>query len=368
MKRILIPMIAISLGILGITACMQKNNGDAKITAAIDDYLKTQTSAGNFSGTVLVAKKGTIILRKAYGFANYELDVPNTPTMKFRIGSVTKQFTALAILQLQERGLLKVTDPLAKYIPDFPNAHNITIHQLLTHTSGIFNISRTPDILERAKQSITLEKEIEIIKKGAPEFTPGDHYSYNNSGYVVLISIIQKVSGKTYEKYLQENIFNPQGMKDSGIDDPIKIIKNRVAGYDKDTHGLKNAVYTDMAWANGAGAIYSTIDDMYLWNRALYGNKLLSQKSLDAMMTGYIPMVQGSDAIKYGYGLEIENNTPFGRRIEHGGKTNGFRSLLVCYPDEDVCIIILSNFIFAPVKEIKDTIMANLFNQPHQIP
>lgn len=365
MKRVFIPIIAITFCILGITGCMQKNNGDAKMGPAIDAMLQTLTYAGNFSGTVLVAKKGKVILRKAYGFANYELDVRNTPTMKFRICSLTKQFTALAILQLQERGLLNVNDPLAKYFPDFPNGSNITIHHLLTHTSGIFNISTTADILERTKQSINLEKEIVIIKSGKAEFTPGDHYSYNNSGYILLTYIIEKVSGKSYEKYMQENIFNPLGMKNSGIDDPIKIIKNRASGYSKENNILQNAPYTDMAWAAGAGYIYSTIDDMYLWDRALYTQKLLSKKSLDAMTTGYTPLEPGSHELFYGYGVGVAK-TPFGTLIEHRGGTSGFKAIISRYIEQDICIIFLSNFMFIQTQKIKDDIAAILFNKPHQ--
>lgn len=360
MKQIHLSVIGIGLCILSFTGCMQKSNGDAKMASTIDALIQAHTNTKDFSGTVLVAKKGKIILRKAYGFANYELDVPNAPIMKFRICSLTKTFTALAILQLQERGLLNVNDSVAKYIPDFPNGDSITIHQLLTHTSGIFNISKMPDILEQAKHSITLEKEIDIIKKGSTEFAPGDHYSYNNSGYILLTYIIEKVSGKSYEHYMQENVFNPIGMKDSGIDDPIRIIKNRAAGYNKDEKGLQNAVFTDMMWANGAGYIYSTVDDMYLWDRALYTEKLLSKKSLESMMTAYVPIEKGSDKIFYGYGYGLEK-TRSGRLLEHTGRTSGFRAILSRYPDEDAVIIILSNFMFSPIKQMKEDIAAIIF-------
>ena len=323
---------------------------------ALDAYFKNQTEQQNFSGTVLIVQNGTILLKKAYGFANYELDVSNTLATKFRIGSLTKQFTALAIMQLQEKGELKVSDKLARYIPDFPNAANITLHQLLTHTSGIFNISTMPDILERAKQSITLEKEVDIIKHGKPEFSPGHHYSYNNSGYIVLTSIIEKVSGKSYENYMQDHIFKPLGMTSSGVDSPIALIKNRAAGYNKDQRGLINAPYSDMAWNAGAGELYSTIDDMCRWHRALRNATILSQEYINTLMAPHVQME--TDNEWYGYAFWHVKKTPFGPLIGHRGSAVGFRGVYYYYPDHDVTLILLSNFMFAPFKEsIIDALM-----------
>lgn len=322
---------------------------ESKVEVSLDSYLQNQTDRQNFSGTALIAKKGKVLLKKGYGLANYELNVANAPAMKFRIGSLSKQFTALAVMQLQEKGLLKISDTLARYIPDFPNGHKITLHNLLTHTSGIFNISTMPDIIERAKQSITLEKLVERIKKNKPEFAPGDHYSYNNSGYILLTHIIEKITGKPYEQYLQENIFNPLGMQESGIDDPIQIIPNRAAGYSKDTKGLINAPYTDMAWTAGAGQIYSTIEDLYRWHVALQSGKLLAKESVKTLMAAHVQMETANEW--YGYGLYHIKNTKFGPLIGHRGKTLGFHSALYYYPEHDIVIIILSNFMFAPLKE-----------------
>ncbi len=319
------------------------------ISNSLNTYFQEQTSRQNFSGAALVAKNGKILLNNAYGMANYELSVTNTPAIKFRICSITKQFTAMAIMQLQEKGLLSVKDTLDKYIPDFPNAQKITIHHLLTHTSGIFNISALPDIIERAKQDIMLEKEVAFIKSQKAEFTPGHHYSYNNSGYILLTYIIEKVSGKSYGQYLQQNIFNPLGMKNSGVDSPTPIIKNRAAGYSKDASGLINAAYTNMAWTAGAGQLYSTIDDMYRWHCALQNGTIISKEAIKIMQSGHVQV--GTSDEWYGYGFSHVKNTKFGLLIGHRGRTLGFHSAYYYYPEHDLAIIILSNFMFAPLRE-----------------
>ena len=324
------------------------------ISSILDSYVKNQTQQQKFSGSVLIAKKDTILISKSYGLANYELNVPNAPDTKFRIGSITKQFTAFAIMQLQEKGLLNVQDRLSKYLPDFPNGQNITLHQLLTHTSGIYNISTMPDIIEKAKQAITLEKLVTLIKQQKPEFSPGDHYSYNNSGYILLTYIVEKVSGKSYGQYLNENIFKPLKMLNTGVDSPIPIIKNRAAGYSKEGDTLVNAPYTDMAWTQGAGVLYSTVEDLYRWHRALQQGALLSKESLKTLMAAHVPMESSNEY--YGYGFWHVKNTQLGSLIGHRGKTVGFHSAYYYYPEHELVIIILSNFMFAPLKDILDEV------------
>ncbi len=349
MKHILLALL-IAGSVLSSAGCMQKSS-IANAASSLDSFLQQQTAQQNFSGTVLIARKGKIVLNKAYGFANYELSAPNTLQTKFRIGSITKQFTAVAIMQLQEKGLLNVHDTISKYISDFPNGKNITLHHLLTHTSGNFNISTLPDIVERAKQSTTLEKLVDFIKQQKAEFSPGDRYSYNNSGYILLTYIIEKASGKTYAQYLQENIFNPLGMKDSGIDSPIPIIKNRASGYSKDQTGLINAPYTDMVWTAGAGQIYSTIEDMYRWHCALQNGTVLCKESIQLMQKAHACDQERPNEC-YGYGFYHVKNTKFGPLLGHRGGTLGFKSAYYYYPEHDLVILILSNFMFAPLKEI----------------
>ncbi len=342
---------ALSFICLAVFFLMGMRSPRVSASKSLDTFLEQQTVQKNFSGTVLIAHKDNILLKKAYGYANYELSVPNTNAIRFRIGSITKQFTAVAIMQLQEKGLLNVNEPLAKYIPNFPNGSNITLHHLLTHTSGIFNISTLPDIIERAKQSVTLVQEVDFIRGQKAEFNPGDRYSYNNSGYILLTYIIEKVSGKSYGNYLQENIFNPLGMLDSGIDSPIPIIKNRASGYSKDQTGLINAPYTDMAWTAGAGQIYSTIEDMYRWHRALQKGTILTRESILLMQKAHTCDKDRQNEC-YGYGFYHVPDTKFGVLLGHRGGTLGFKSAYYYYPKHDLTIIILSNFMFAPLKEI----------------
>jgi len=243
---------------------------------------------GNFSGSVLIAKGDEVLVRKGYGLANIEIDVPNTPKTKFRLGSVTKQFTAMAILQLQEDELLSVNDPLSKFIPDYPEGDKITIHHLLTHTSGIPNLTDFPELEKIKKIKTPIEEIIKIFKNEQLEFAPGEKHQYSNSGYTLLGYIIEKASGKTYEEYLKENIFIPLNMKDSGYDHYNTVLLNRASGYSPGKDGIVNAKYIDMSIPFGGGCLYSTVGDMYLWDRALYTDKLLSESSLNEMFTPFL--------------------------------------------------------------------------------
>ena len=199
------------------------------------------------------------------------------------------------------------------------------------------------------------------------EFTPGAKYSYTNSGYILLSFIIEKVSGKSYEDYLQCNILKPLNMDNTGVDKQSMILKNRVSGYDRDDNGLKNAIYIDMAWPSGAGALYSTIDDLYLWDRALYTEKLLSKESLNAMMQPYIQQSEKVPQECYGYGFCVTQNIhPIS--ISHPGNINGFAATIHRFIQDETVIIILSNFSFAPINKISNALSAIVFNKPYEMP
>lgn len=326
-----------------------------KVDECIDAYTKT----GGFSGSVFIARGGKILLSKGYEMANYEYDLPNTPQTKFLLGSVTKQFTAMAIMQLQEKGLLDVNDPINKYIPDYANGEKITVHHLLTHTSGIPSFTDFPEYEQTMMIPSPVEKTIERFKDKPLEFAPGEKFKYSNSGYILLGYIIEKVSGKSYEEFLKENIFQPLGMINTGYAHNSEIIKHRASGYAPSDSGIVNAAYIDMSIPFSAGALYSTNEDLYLWHRALYTEELVKKSTLDKIFTPFKE--------NYGYGWVID--TLFNRkRITHGGGINGFSNNITRYVDDDVCVIVLSNFELAQVGKICRDLAAIVFGEKYELP
>ena len=294
------------------------------------------TEAGIFSGSVLVAVEGKPVFRKAYGLANREWNVSNTPDTKFRLGSITKQFTAAAILQLAEQGKLSIDDPVSKYYPSAPAAWSkITIRHLLTHTSGIPTYTALPGFFDRqARMPFKPEELVRLTQDKPLDFEPGKGYAYDNSGYVLLGVIVEKASGEPYAQYLQEHIFGPLGMKDSGFDSAQAIIAKRAAGYELGPNGAVNTQFLDMSVPYSAGSLYSTVDDLLIWDQALYAAKPLKAESLKAMFTDY--------GHKYGFGFQIDNKWDH-PRIAHGGAVNGFITEFERYPQDRLTVIVLSN-------------------------
>jgi CubicO group peptidase (beta-lactamase class C family) len=303
--------------------------------ARMDEVVQSYVGARQFMGAVLVARGETVLFSKAYGSANLEWNTPNTTTTKFRIGSMTKQFTAAAVLLLEERGKLKVNDPVKLYYPDAPAAWDkITLYHLLTHTSGIPNHTTFPEFESLSTSRTTPDQLVKTFSDRPLEFVPGSEMRYSNSGYVLLGAIIEKVSGTSYEKFVNENLFMPLGMRDSGYDSNQAIILLRAAGYGPGPNGPVNARYVDMTVPYAAGALYSTTEDLLRWERSLFGGKVLSKPSLKKMTT------PGKG--DYAFGLEVSRQS--GRSvIQHGGSINGFSSRLAYFPDDEVTIIALSN-------------------------
>ena len=331
-----------------------------QIAARVDEYMKAVIRVDGFSGTILVARDGKPIVSKGYGMANIELNVPNSPQNVFRLGSVTKQFSAIAIMMLQERGKLNVSDPICKYLTDCSDAWKpITIKNLLTHTSGITNYTGFPDFARTTVLPTNTAEMIERLKKEPLEFVPGEKFAYSNSGYYLLGVIIEKASGKSYPDFLQENIFTLLGMKQTGYDDPLRIIMNRAAGYQKQGGKIINSSYMDMTVPYAAGGLYSTTGDMLLWDQALYTVKLVSQKSLDEIFT---PFKSG-----YGYGWTIGKKFDH-KSIAHGGGIYGFATEISRFPDDHVTIIVLSNIQAAPSGMIAGDLAAIVFNAAYELP
>jgi CubicO group peptidase (beta-lactamase class C family) len=303
--------------------------------ARMDQVVRSYVDARQFMGSVLVARGDKVLFNQAYGSANLEWNTPDTTSTKFRIGSMTKQFTAAAVLLLEERGKLKVDDPVKRYYPDAPAAwDNITLFHLLTHTSGIPNHTSFPEFESLSTLRTTPDQLVKSFRDRPLEFVPGAEMRYSNSNYVLLGAIIEKAGGTSYESFVTENLFKPLGMNDSGYDSTQAIIARRAAGYGPGPAGPVNARYIDMTVPYAAGALYSTTGDLLRWERSLFGGKVLSSASLEKMTTPF--------RNDYAFGLEVSRKS--GRRvIQHGGSINGFSSRLAYFPDDEVTVIALSN-------------------------
>ncbi len=329
------------------------------LTAEFDKILQEQYKPDGPGAAVLVAKKGQIVYHKAFGMANLELDVPLKVDHVFRIGSVTKQFTAAAILQLAEQGKISLQDDLTKFIPDYPTqGKKITVEQLLNHTSGIKSYTDMQEWDDATRRKdFTPAALIDYFKNQPMDFEPGAKWEYNNSGYILLGYIIEKVSGQTYAEYVTEHFFKPLGMKNSYYGDVEPVIKNRAAGYSQaDVEGkYANAPYLSMTQPYAAGSLLSTVEDLYTWTKALHGGKVIQPESLKKATTSCI-LPDGTNT-NYGYGLSMHNllGSP---TVEHSGGIHGFLSDLVYLPKEDVCVAILTNCTCAPPNDAANRIAA----------
>lgn len=314
--------------------------------AQIDAYLTGLEQKGVLSGSVLVAHDG-MLFEKGYGLADKDANIPNTPQTRFRIGSNTKQFTAMAILLLQERGKLHVQDHICLYVPDCPQDwQSITIENLLTHTSGIPDYINSPDFLSFWLKPATPEELVARFKDLPLEFTPGSRFKYSNSGYTLLGYIIERVSGESYAAFLQQNIFTPLKMYNTGYDTTYPALPQHATGYYQGY--IKPAPY-DPTVLYAAGALYSTVEDLNIWDQALMMHKLVSQQALDAMFTPHIACpppgpggcLQHAD-LGYGYGWFIAAE-PQGRLIYHVGHIDGFFTYNGFYPKSNLVVVVLSN-------------------------
>jgi len=322
------------LCVLGGAGCSARVGANAA-TTPYDTVIAPYVDAHRFMGAALVARGDQIVFSKGFGSANLEWNVPNTPSTKFRLGSITKQFTAASILLLEERGKLKIDDPVKTYLPDAPAAWDrITIHHLLTHTSGIPNFTSFQTYRTMEPFAMTPEKIVATFSDKPLDFAPGDKFSYSNSGYVLLGYLIEKITGGSYESFVYQNLLAPAGMKDSGYDSNASIIERRAAGYASGPNGFANAGFIHMSIPHAAGALYSTAEDLLRWQEALYGGKILSAASLKKMTTPF----------KNDYALGVYVRTDNGRRsIGHNGGIEGFNTAVAYYPDTKTSVVVLSN-------------------------
>lgn len=330
---------ALSLGAVSSTANQELKAASTRpdpISSAIDDYLKLYVERKDFSGAILVAQRGKILVSRAYGMANCELGVPNTTRTKFRIASMSKQFTAAAVLLLEQRGLLNVQDAIAKFIPGFPQGQHITLANLLTHTSGIEGEMETlPEITSDPQAFHALPELVAMLKKSNPTVDSTPETRYSNRNFVLLAFVIEKVSGGPYGVFLKQNIFKPLGMNDTGNEEYFQVVPGLASGYEPGFSGIDKAPL-DAFWNNvGAGSLYSTVEDLYKWDGALYTGQVSTEKSRLEM---FKPLVPGG----YGYGWGVSQR--FGHSVlGHNGRTAGFFGDISRYPDDDAVTIFLSN-------------------------
>lgn len=323
-------------------ASQAKASSPVSPAAPFERVMKDAYPADKPGAAVIVVKDGKTLFRKAYGMANLELGVPLQPDMVFRLGSITKQFTAAAILMLAEEGKLSVQDRIEKHLPGYPtHGHTITIEHLLTHTSGIQSYTGMPGWMnDRIMAPMKPQEIIDGFKKEPMNFAPGERYAYNNSGYILLGAIIEKLSGKSYEAFVKERIFDPLGMTSSYYDNSEPIIKRRAAGYTGDAKEPRNARYLSMTQPYAAGSLASTVDDLARWDQALAAGKVLKPESLAQAWKPFV--LKSGEPTTYGYGWGPGKLR--GRRsIAHGGGIFGFSTFAMSLPDDKVYVAVLCN-------------------------
>ncbi len=360
MKKVILFL---TFGFLFQLAVAQQKD-DKQLAADFDKLLSEQFKTNETGATALVARNGQVIYRNAFGMANLELNTPMQVDNVFRIGSITKQFTAVAILQLMEQGKLSLQDEITKFIPDFPmNGHKITIEHLLTHTSGIQSYTGMKDFEERMTLDMKPTEMINYFKNQPMEFAPGFKFNYNNSGYFLLGYIIEKITGKTYPQYVEENFFKPIGMTNSFYGSDSKIIKNRAGAYEKDSTGFINAPFLSMTQPYSAGSIQSTVADLFKWHQAVHAYKLVKKESLNKAFTKY-KLTNGKETT-YGYGWGL-GNIQESPTIEHGGGINGFLTMAIYLPKEDVFVAVFSNCGCNPPMDVATKMAALTIGKPYE--
>lgn len=319
----------------------QPASSNNDLARSIDEIINQVYKPGEPGAAVIVVKDGKVVHRKGYGMANLELGVPVEPDMIFRIGSITKQFTAVAILMLAEQGKLSLEDDLTKFLPDYPTkGTKITVEHLLTHTSGIKSYTSIPEWLSLWRKDMDLKELVGVFKDKPMDFAPGERYAYNNSAYVLLGVIIEKVSGQSYQDFVEKNIFAPLGMKHSFYDNTSRVIPRRVNGYSKVKDSFTNAAYLSMSQPYAAGSLVSSVDDLALWDAALYTDKLIKQESLKRAWTS--AKLSSGKLTNYGFGWGISSYQGH-RLIEHSGGINGFATYALRSADDRLYVAILTN-------------------------
>jgi len=340
--RIKYKILLVTLLSIIITGCSSAQTENSVDAAELDAMLSKIYKENEPGASVVIIKNNQTIFQNSYGMADVELSVPINDNMVYRIGSLTKQFTAASIMKLIEQGKLKLSDQIDNYLPDFPTrGQTITIENLLTHTSGIGNFENLEkSMMESTGKSLTVEQIIDFFKNQPSEFDPSSAYSYSNPGYILLGAIIEKISNVTFQEFVKTEIFEPLEMNNSYYGDATLIIPGRVKGYHRTEDGFVNAEHFNSAIPYAAGGLASSMDDLIKWNNALRSGEVVSLKSYQDMITPYT-LLSGNDT-EYGYGLEVLS-TNNGKLIAHQGGIFGFQSFIGTLPNSELQIIILTN-------------------------
>lgn len=326
------PLIPLTL--LSLVLAPSANAQD--YAAPADRFVQAFVAQKRFQGSVLLAREGQPLFRKSYGLANVEWDVANTPDTRFRLGSITKQFTSALILQLVEQGKVKLDDSIRKYYPGAPESWQpITIHHLLSHESGIPSYTDIPGFFQKLAGTARTPLEIIELTRDKPlDFDPGTKYKYDNTGYILLGYVIEQVTGRSYEAQLHSAILDPLGMRETGFDHYTEIIPHRAEGYENNNGKLIRSPFLEMSLPYAAGSLYSSVGDLLKWDQALYGTKVLTAASKEKMWTPNLG--------DYGYGWMISKR--FGlNAVEHGGGINGFNTMIIRIPEKKLLAVVLSN-------------------------
>jgi len=351
MKTILTLLSALCLALAGLAQDSDK----------IDTLITAYAKLNRFNGSALVARNGVILLNKGYGYRNAENKVLNTEQSIFQLGSITKQFTAAVILKLQEEKKLSISDKLSKYFPEYPKGDSITIQQLLTHTSGIYNYTNDRNFMaNEITKNKSREEMVALFENKPLDFSPGTSWSYSNSGYSLLGYIIEDAAKMSYEEAIRKYIFTPLQMTHSGFDFTHLQSPDKTTGYfSLDQNKSVPAPIVDSTIAFSAGAIYSTTGDLYLWHKALMQNLILSKEEQEI---AYTPVKNN-----YGYGWGIDS-IEGKRRVGHGGGIHGFVTDESRVPEDDIDIVLLSNGSDRSLDDITKSIYAILYNKPYVLP
>jgi CubicO group peptidase (beta-lactamase class C family) len=335
----------------------------------LDDYIKKFVNCGQFSGSVLVAQKGHILLSKGYGYSDVENKQLTTKATKYWLASCTKQFTAMAVMILMEKGLLDLHDKIAKFLPDYPRGDEITLHHLLTHSSGIPDCFNDPSLDVYAKRAKSMEQVITTFKNVPLKFTPGSQFNYSNSGYILLSAIIdhickenKTIGVQSFDQFLKMYVFDPLEMHNTQFGNDHDDIHDRAKGYLIAGYSLQQPVtstFIEHCVAMGDGTLYSTVEDLYKWDRALYSEKLVSYATLEKIFTPYLN--------NYGYGWEM--NSKFGKVVvTHDGNSDSTFAHISRFIEDDVCIIVLSNYSNAPIGTLSSGLAAHVFGYEAEEP
>jgi CubicO group peptidase (beta-lactamase class C family) len=360
-KRLLLILIASLL-------CISKVSYSQDKAEKINNLLTKYNEYGLFNGSALVAEDGKVIFKNGYGFANMEWKVPNTSDTKFRIGSISKQFTATIIMQLVEEGKIKLDGKIIDYIPDYrkDTGEKVTIHQLLNHTSGILPYTSMPNVWsDSLRNHYEEDYMIKLFHSGDLQFEPGSKFMYNNTGYYLLAVIAERVTGKKFGELLNERIFAPLGMTNTASEDDGVVVDKKASGYLKIANTYSLDPYFYMPNALGAGQMFSTVEDMVKWDQALYTDNILSDESKEKMFTPYLS--------GYGYGWGISTDTIKGTNeitkvTSHSGGINGFITIFVRLLDKKQMIALFNNTGNAPLNEMVHEIVKILYDQKFNYP